>query len=142
MKRLVYGIVLALLFAVRAEAKEPLGVTVDVLAKSGSSWNGNRLPEYAAGVPEVTILKIAIPPGTMLPWHKHPVINAGVMTKGDLTVTTNEGNVLHLHAGDPIVEVVDTWHYGKNEGREMAEIIVFYAGIQGEPVSIKAEDCE
>ncbi|MDY7002072.1 MAG: cupin domain-containing protein, partial [Thermodesulfobacteriota bacterium] len=36
-----------------------------------------------------------------------------------------------------IVEVVNTWHYGKNEGNETAEIIVFYAGIVDEAVTIK-----
>jgi hypothetical protein len=44
---------------------------------------------------------------------------------------------LHLKAGDPIVEVVDTWHYGKNEGNTPAEIIVFYAGTPDEPITIK-----
>ena len=43
-----------------------------------------------------------------------------------------------MEAGDAVVEVVDTWHYGKNEGSETAEIIVFYAGIQGEPITVEA----
>jgi len=38
---------------------------------------------------------------------------------------------------DPIVEVVNTWHYGRNEGDKPAEIIVFYAGEKGDPVTIK-----
>jgi len=69
--------------------------------------------------------------------HTHPVINAGVLLKGQLTVTTESGQVLHLRLYDPIIEVVDTWHYGKNEGDEPAEIIVFYAGIKGESITIK-----
>jgi hypothetical protein len=44
---------------------------------------------------------------------------------------------LHLKAGDPIVEVVDTWHYGKNEGKTPAEIIVFYAGTPDTPITVK-----
>lgn len=138
MKKLLWCICLTFLFTGYTYAREPLAVTVDVLAKTGSSWNGKALPGYGNGAPEVTILRIAIPPGVRLPLHKHPVINAGVMTKGELTVTTKKGQVLHLHEGEPIVEVVDTWHYGKNEGSETAEIIVFYAGIQGEPITIKA----
>jgi quercetin dioxygenase-like cupin family protein len=69
--------------------------------------------------------------------HQHPVINAGVLLQGELTVETNEGKTLHLKAGDPIVEVVNTWHYGINEGDEPAEIIVFYAGVQGKPITTK-----
>ena len=140
MKKLLWCICLTFLFTGYTYAREPLAVTVDVLAKTGSSWNGKVLPGYGNGAPEVTILRIAIPPGVRLPLHKHPVINAGVMTKGELTVTTKKGQVLHLHEGEPIVEVVDTWHYGKNEGSETAEIIVFYAGIQGEPITIKATE--
>ena len=129
-----------LLFAGQVYAKEPLAVKVDVLAKTSKSWNGSALPAYAEGVAEVTILRIAIPPGLKLPLHKHPVINAGVMLKGELTVTTKKGQVLHLRAGEPIVEVVDTWHYGKNEGKETAELIVFYAGVQGVPITVKASE--
>ena len=63
--------------------------------------------------------------------HTHPVINAGVLVSGELTVITDSGQTLHLKPGDPIVEVVDTWHYGKNEGTDPADIIVFYAGEKG-----------
>ncbi|MCP4155117.1 MAG: cupin domain-containing protein, partial [bacterium] len=60
-----------------------------------------------------------------------------VMLKGELTVVTEEKKVLHLKAGDSIAEVVNTWHYGKNEGTEAAVIIVFYAGIKGKPITVK-----
>lgn len=137
LRQVVWCVCCVILFTASAHGKEPLGVTVEVLAKTGSSWNGALLPEYPEGKPEVKILRIAIPPGVRLPWHKHPVINAGYMTRGELTVTTKKGEKLHLHEGDSIVEVVDTWHYGKNEGDTMAEIVMFYAGVQGEPVTIK-----
>jgi quercetin dioxygenase-like cupin family protein len=107
------------------------------LAKTSSSWDGKALPDYPEGKPEVTILRITIPPKARLPVHKHPVINAGVMLKGELTVVTENKKTLHLKAGDSIVEVVNTWHYGINEGDEPAEIIVFYAGVHGAPITIK-----
>jgi len=128
---------LAGLLATPVWARDANPVTVDTLAKTSSSWNGSALPDYAQGKPEVTILKITIPPKVQLPMHKHPVINAGVLLKGELTVVTDTGRTLYMKAGDPIVEVVDTWHYGKNEGNEPAEIIVFYAGIQGEQITVK-----
>ena len=107
------------------------------LLKSSESWNGKPLPAYKTGVPEITILKVTIPPKSTLPMHQHPVINAGVLLKGQLTVTTESNQTLHLKPGDPIVEVVDTWHYGTNEGDEPAEIIVFYAGTKGELITTK-----
>jgi quercetin dioxygenase-like cupin family protein len=110
------------------------------LVKSTVSWDGQPLPSYKKGTPEITILRITIPPKKTLPMHEHPVINAGVLLKGELTVITDSGKVLHLKPYDPIVEVVGTWHYGKNEGDEPAEIIVFYAGEKGQPITIKKHD--
>ena len=82
-------------------------------------------------------MRIIIQPGVELPLHKHPVINAGVLLRGELTVVTEDNETLHMKAGDSIVEVVDKWHYGKNEGNVPAEIIVFYAGIVDTPITIK-----
>ena len=95
------------------------------------------LPQYPKGKPEITILKIKIPPKTKLPLHKHPVINAGVLLKGTLTVVTEKDEKLQLKAGDSIIEVVNKWHYGINEGNELAEIIVFYAGVKHSPITVK-----
>ncbi len=140
MLKLFWSFLLVCLVSSPAIARGPLAAKVETLVKTSSSWNGQMLPDYPSGRPEVTILRIAVPAGMKLPLHKHPVINAGVMTKGELTVTTSKGEVLHLREGDTIVEVVDTWHYGENRGNETAEIIVFYAGIKGAPLSIKSGD--
>ena len=140
MKKLIAVFCFVLLFtgqALALDQTEGNGLQVEVLTKSSRSWDGRPLPHYSAGIPEITILKITIPPGAVLPEHEHPVINAGVLLKGELTVITREHKTLHLKAGDPIVEVVGTWHYGKNESSEPAEIIVFYAGVQGEPITVK-----
>lgn len=115
-----------------AEAKPD----VKVLAKSTKSWNGDTLGAYPQGQPEVTILNIKILPKTKLHMHKHPVINAGVLLKGELTVMSEGGKTLHLKAGDAIVEMVGKWHYGINKGNETAEIIVVYAGIVDKPITV------
>lgn len=139
MKKIIYALLLTLVLTGTAPAHENDGaLKVDVLTRTGASWNGAPLPAYPAGTPEVTILKISIPPGMELPLHEHPVINAGVLLTGELTVVTKDKKTLHLKAGDPIVEVVDTWHYGRNDGDTPAEIIVFYAGVKGTPITVKA----
>ena len=137
MKKLFLGICLTLLLSSNVWAQDANAVKVDVLARTSSSWDGGTLPGYAKGKPEITILRIKIPQGIQLPLHKHPVINAGVLLKGELTVVTEDNKTLHLKAGDSIVEVVNKWHYGINKGNESAEIIVFYAGVQGSPITIK-----
>ena len=137
MNKLLCGICLTLLLSSHLWARGVTTVQVDVLAKTSSSWDAEALPEYPRGQSEITILKITIPPKTLLPLHEHPVINAGVLLKGELTVVTEDKETLYLKAGDTIVEVVNKWHYGKNEGDVPAEIIVFYAGILDEPVTIE-----
>jgi quercetin dioxygenase-like cupin family protein len=94
------------------------------------------LPAYLPGQPQITILRISIPAGARLDIHSHPVINAGVLISGELTVLTKDGKTLHLKAGDSIVEVVNTLHYGINQGDVPAEIIVFYAGTIDIPITV------
>ncbi len=122
-----------------ASARDVPGVTVESLAEATTSWDGVDLPRYPDGMPQVTILKYTIPGHTVLPWHRHPVINAGYMVKGRLKVTTKTGEELYLAAGDTIVETVGTWHQGTNEHEEPVEIVVFYAGAVGDTLVEKAE---
>ena len=111
-------------------------IVVKELSKTSQSWNGELLPAYPQGQPRITILRISIPAGARLDIHSHPVINAGVLISGELTVVTKNGKTLHLKAGDPIVEVVNTLHYGINQGKVPAEIIVFYAGTIDMPITV------
>lgn len=137
MKKLIYGICVILLLSSNALAEDVNAIQSSVLAKSSLSWDGSHLSDYPKGPPEVTILRIKIPPGAQLPLHMHPVINAGVLLSGELTVITEDNMTLNLKAGEAIVEVVNKWHYGKNEGNSTAEIIVFYAGIPDTPITVK-----
>ena len=134
---LAWIVCFSILFPVVLQARKAKPVTVEVVARTGESWNGRVLPHYGKGSPEITILRIVVPPNVRLPEHKHPIINAGVLLKGQLTVVTDEGEVLQLRAGEPIVEVVETWHYGENRGEEPAELIIFYAGNKGVPLSVE-----
>ena len=136
MKKLLCALCLTLLLSSTVFAADATDVEVHVLSKSSSSWDGSPLPGYANGKPEITILRIEIPPGAVLPLHKHPVINAGVLLSGELTVVTEDGKTLHLKAGEAIIEVVNKWHYGKNEGHIPAEIIVIYSGEVGTPITV------
>ena len=137
MKKIFSLISAAALFYITACAGPVNTVNINQLAKSTKSWDGEILPQYPQGQPEVTILKIKIPAGAKLEIHNHPVINAGVLLAGELTVVAEDNKTLHLKAGDSIVELVNKKHYGKNDGSETAEIIVFYAGIENKPITVK-----
>jgi quercetin dioxygenase-like cupin family protein len=136
-KKIILWICIVFFLSINAWAEDVNNIIVETLAKSNSSWDGEVLPDYPKGKPEVTILRIKIPAGAKLEMHNHPVINAGVLLAGELTVVTEDNKTLHLKAGDSIVEVVNKKHYGKNEGSQIAEIIVFYAGVADKPITIK-----
>ncbi len=140
MKKLIFGICYVLFISAFAFAGDVKTAQVDVLTEASMSWDGRRLPDYPKGTPEITILRIKIPPGAELPLHEHPFINAGVLISGELSITTKDGRMLHLTAGEPIVEVVNKLHSGKNVGNVTAEILVFYAGVQGKPITVHAKD--
>lgn len=128
------GLLACLAYLGTAVAQES-GIDMQVLLKSGESWNGAALPAYPDGPPEITIARITIPPGTALPEHLHTVINGGILLSGELTVRTEQGQEHHLAAGEPLLEVVNTWHAGRNEGTEPAVAVVFYVGTPGLPVT-------
>ncbi|EAZ81114.1 cupin domain-containing protein [Algoriphagus machipongonensis] len=111
-------------------------IEVIKLVESSTSWNGDKLPSYPEKEPKLSILKFTIPPNTKMQMHKHLAINAGVLVKGELMVISEYADTLFLKEGDPIVELYDTWHFGENLGSVPAEIIVFYAGEEGTPITI------
>nr|WP_295786186.1 hypothetical protein [Rhodoferax sp.] len=65
-------------------------------------------------------------------------IHTGTPAGGRAThrIKTASGDKLHLTAGDPIVETVNTVHYGVNDGKVPAEIIVVYAGAVDQAITV------
>ncbi len=109
--------------------------TVVLLDGEQTSWDGADLIDYPTGKPAITLLKITVAPKSKLPQHYHPVINVGYMLQGSLTVTDDKGNCKTISAGEPLIETVNTIHYGENRGDTDAVILVFYAGEQGATIT-------
>jgi quercetin dioxygenase-like cupin family protein len=107
----------------------------ETLLRSSSSWDGEPYTAYPAGQPELSVLKITIPPHTQLKWHTHPMPNAGYILSGELTVERKEdGKTQHFTAGQVVAEMVDALHRGVT-GDGPVTLIVFYAGVEGMPLS-------
>ncbi len=118
-----------------AWAADAPGATSEVLLKTEASWDGTRYQGYATGQPEVTVLKITIPPRTELPWHTHPMINVAYVLSGELTVMKRESGLTHqLKTGDVLPEMVNAVHTGRT-GDNPVVLIVFYAGAKGLPLA-------
>jgi quercetin dioxygenase-like cupin family protein len=113
-------------------------VKVEQLLQTTHSWDGTAYAGYVSKQPEITILKISIPPNTTLDWHQHPMINAGYVLSGQITLEKKEtGQRMVFHAGQALAESVNTVHRGFTSDQPV-ELIVFYAGTPGLPLSIKA----
>lgn len=109
-------------------------VRVEVLVESDSSWDGEKLPAYPTEAPQITVKKVTIPPYAQLKWHLHPSINAGYMISGEIVVTAEDGQERVVKAGEGLIEIVNTWHYGRNDGDVPAEIVVVYSGVKDRPL--------
>jgi quercetin dioxygenase-like cupin family protein len=138
------AIAAALFCSGTSQAKEPASVPsvqsvqsvqMETLLRSGTSWDGTPYTAYPQGAPELTVLKITIPPHSSLPWHTHPMPNAAYVLSGELTVEKKEnGEKKVLTAGQVLPEMVDALHRGTT-GDLPVVLIVFYAGIKDMPLS-------
>jgi quercetin dioxygenase-like cupin family protein len=131
----VTALVAGLLVCTAACAAVTTSVSVETLLKAGASWDGTPYERYPDAAPELTVLKITIPPRTALPWHRHPMPNAAYVLSGELLVEKRDGGqTIRLVAGDVLPEMVNGVHRGVT-GDVPVVLIVFYAGARGLPVS-------
>ena len=114
-----------------ALAAEATGVVVEQLMQTSQSWDGSAYQRYPDGPPELTVLRITIPPKTALPWHTHPMPNAAYVVSGELLVEKRDGGAIRqLVAGEVLPEMVGSVHRGVT-GDKGVVLIVFYAGTKG-----------
>ncbi len=105
------------------------------LLKTTKSWEGTLYPNYPSGQPEISVLKISVPPHKALDWHKHPVINAAYIEKGEIQIEKKEdGKTQWIRQGEVLPEMVNIAHRGKT-GDKGATLIVFYSGSPDIPIS-------
>ena len=107
------------------------------LIRTGQSWDGAELPDYLAGRPELVAMKYVVPAGRKLGWHRHPVMNLGVLVQGELTIFSQDGKQKVVHEGEAIVETVETIHHGENNGTKAAILYVFYLSQKDLPLAVQ-----
>src|ERR1700754_250130 len=133
------GAGLGIAFAGAAFAQQPAqpsssGIKVETLLKTDKSWDGTPYKGYPSGQPQLSVLKIEIPAHAVLPWHTHPMPNAGYVVSGEITVEKEDGQKQTVKAGQVLPETVGSVHRGVT-GDSPVTLIVFYAGTEGMPLS-------
>ena len=106
------------------------------LLRTTQSWNGEDLPDYPQGKPELVAVKYVIPVGQKLGWHHHDAMNHGVLVQGELTIIGLDGQTKTMYAGEVVVEMVDSIHHGENRGTEPVVLYMFYISQKGLPLSV------
>lgn len=112
--------------------------TIDskILLQTTASWDGTPYTAYPAGIPELTVRKVVMEPGAQFPWHSHPMPAAGYVVSGELIVEALDGGkTITLTAGQVLPEMNNILHRGTS-GATKTELVVFYAGSPGMPLSI------
>ena len=107
------------------------------LIRTSQSWDGEDLPDYLQGKPEIVAVKYEIPAGQKLSWHYHPVMNHGIQVQGDLTIIGLDGKEKVVHEGEAIVEMVNTVHHGENRGTKPVILYMFYLTQKDIPLSVQ-----
>ena len=107
------------------------------LIRTSQSWDGEKLPDYLKGHPELVAVKYEIPAGQKLGWHHHPVMNHGILVQGKLTIVSLDGKEKVVYEGEAVVEMVNTIHHGENRGTKPVILYMFYLSQEGMPLSVQ-----
>jgi len=127
---------LSVIAPTQGHAQETASAHADHLLKADRSWNGKPYTHYPSGQPTLMMIKLTIPPRTALPWHTHPVPNAGYVLQGQLTIQDKASGASHVfHQGEAFAESMDDAHRGVSGDRETI-LLLTYAGGNNLPTSI------
>lgn len=132
MRRLMLAVsILALLGSVAWAAGAPKVVVKQILA---TSTTASGQPITVPPNPEVIVSTYEIPAGASLPFHKHPFQRYAYVMAGDLSVINRDTNETYRYkTGDFIVEVLDQWHMGRNDGKASVKLLVIDQVDPGKP---------
>lgn len=115
-----------------------IGAVAETLLQSTHSWDGGAI-SYPEGEAEISSVILRIEEGQEPPFHCHPVPTMGYVLRGVARLETQDGKTVTVREGQSVVEVMKTVHRGTAiEGP--VEIVVFYAGARGLPVTVMPED--
>ncbi|WP_411852507.1 cupin domain-containing protein [Stenotrophomonas sp. LGBM10] len=124
----------ATLGSAAAQTAPPVIVPQELL-QTGHAWDGS-FWAYPATPPQITLQRLRIPPDTTLGWHRHPMLNVAYVERGAITVERrHDGGRRHFIAGSAIPEMMNVPHRG-HTGADGADLLIFYAGTPGMPLSI------
>jgi len=117
----------------------PPAVSVEPLIETDTTVLGMPF-EYPEGTALIRSDIVTLPPGSVTPWHLHPVPLFGYVLQGTLIVDYGSEGERVYGPGDSLVEAFGWPHQGRNGGRGKVRILVVYAGADGVPNTVLADE--
>jgi quercetin dioxygenase-like cupin family protein len=123
--------------AVAALLVEPVAAQVRFsstpILQSGVTNGGGPIAYPQTDSAEVTALRVEIGPGGETGRHMHLYPAFVYVLEGAVDVEMEGGMTHSYKAGDSFLEVINTWHNGKNRGTTPVKLLVVFAGVRGKP---------
>jgi quercetin dioxygenase-like cupin family protein len=135
-----YFLTLILLAIISLTARSQYsGLNIKELLRTDTTSIGQKItyPDFAD--PEITMLKITIPPGKSTGWHKHNIPVFAYVVKGILTVELEDHQIKKFKEESTFAEMRDTYHNGTNKEDSDLVLIAIYMGGKGQKLSIMKE---
>jgi quercetin dioxygenase-like cupin family protein len=111
------------LFAGLAQAADLPPPVVTPVTRTNTTITGQRVVVPAK--PDIIVATAVFAPGAGLPVHKHPYPHFVYVQEGTLTLINSETHKKYLiEAGSFVVEPINTWHYGINNGSVPLKVLV------------------
>ena len=126
-------LVVAVLGLIATPAAAQVKFSYSPVLQSGTTAGGASIAYPKTDSAEVTALMLAIGPGGETGRHMHPYPTFVYVLEGAIDVEMDGGVVHSYKAGDSFLEVVNTWHNGKNKGATPAKVLVVFAGVHAKP---------
>lgn len=124
--------------ATTAVADDAYNKTAKVIALLKTSVDALGKPiRYPDRSPEISMLRVELPPGGATGWHTHPVPGLGYVLEGTLTVEYEGGRSVQLTSGQAFAEAVGVLHEGRNLGTTPVKLVAVFLGEAGKPFAIK-----
>ncbi|MGE0096309.1 MAG: cupin domain-containing protein [Alphaproteobacteria bacterium] len=131
------AISILVLAGANAWAADAPKVTVKPVLSTTTTASGQ--PVTVPANPQVIVSTYDIPVGAVLPFHKHPFQRYAYVMAGDLSVVNRDTSETYRYkTGDFIVEVLDQWHMGRNEGKTPVKLLVIDQVEPGKPNVVMA----
>lgn len=134
---LLLAVFLPFLVLCAADDTYQTGATVTPLLKTQVDAAGQKIVYSSVKTPEVSCVLVTLPVGAQTGWHIHPNPCFAYVTEGEVSVEYGNGSKKVIKAGEAFAEAVNLPHNGTSTGKVPVKIVLFSAGGDEMPISVK-----